>query len=400
MFALSPEPEDDRLSSYDYHLPPDRIAQNPIVPRDRSRLLTLTSPSSHSHDYFDQLPDRLQPGDLLVMNDTRVIPARLYGIKRVNAVGVNPVGANLLGGNPLGGAAIEVLLLEEQAPDQWLALVKPGKRLKPGAEIHFIDPKYEPKDEKNDREADRKESRPQTDLGLRAKVLAIDESTGGRILQFSYPEKTSFWDSLQRFGQVPLPPYITQSQADPEQYQTVYNRQPGAVAAPTAGLHFTPALLDRLEAKGIHHATVTLQVGVGTFRPVETENLAEHTLHSEWVDLRADTVAKIQATQAQGGRIIAVGTTVVRSLEGVIAQTGSLQPFRGKVNLFIRPGFQWQVVSGLITNFHLPKSSLLLLVSALIGRKRLLGLYAEAIEQQYRFYSFGDAMLILPEARL
>jgi len=395
VFALSPEPEDDRLSSYDYHLPPDRIAQNPIVPRDRSRLLTLTSPSSHSHDCFDQLPDRLQPGDLLVMNDTRVIPARLYGIKRVNAVGVNPVGANLLGGNPLGGAAIEVLLLEEQAPDQWLALVKPGKRLKPGAEIHFIDPK----DEKNDREADRKESRPQTDLGFRAKVLAIDESTGGRILQFSYPEKTSFWDSLQRLGQVPLPPYITQSQADPEQYQTVYNRQPGAVAAPTAGLHFTPALLDRLEAKGIHHATVTLHVGVGTFRPVETENLAEHTLHSEWVDLPADTVAKIQTTQAQGGRIIAVGTTVVRSLEGVIAQTGSLQPFRGQVNLFIRPGFQWQVVSGLITNFHLPKSSLLLLVSALIGRKRLLGLYAEAIEQQYRFYSFGDAMLILPEAR-
>ena len=385
MFSLSPEPEDDRLSSYDYHLPLDRIAQNPIVPRDRSRLLTLTSPRSHSHDFFYQLPDRLQPGDLLVMNDTRVIPARLYGIKM---------------GSPSGGAAIEVLLLEEQAPEQWLALVKPGKRLKPGAEIYFIDPHdIDPHNNPHHTENDRGESQPPAELGLRAQVLAIDEATGGRILQFHCPEKTSFWDCLRRLGQVPLPPYITQSQADAEQYQTVYNRQPGAVAAPTAGLHFTPALLDRLVANGILYTTVTLHVGVGTFRPVETENVAEHTLHGEWVDLTADTVAKIKTTQAQGGRIIAVGTTVVRSLEGVIAQTGSLQPFRGKVNLFIRPGFQWQVVSGLITNFHLPKSSLLLLVSALVGRKRLLDLYAEAIEQQYRFYSFGDAMLILPEAR-
>ena len=236
-------------------------------------------------------------------------------------------------------------------------------------------------------------------VALRAKVLEIDEATGGRILDFYPAPGRSFWDCLERLGQMPLPPYIQNSQAAAEQYQTVYSAQPGAVAAPTAGLHFTPELLERLKAMGIDQATVTLHVGVGTFRPVETERITEHQMHSEWVELRAETVEKIRATQAQGGRIIAVGTTVVRSLEGVMAQTGQLQPFQGKVNLFITPGFQWRVVSGLITNFHLPKSSLLMLVSALVGRQRLLDLYGQAILEGYRFYSFGDAMIILPEAR-
>jgi S-adenosylmethionine:tRNA ribosyltransferase-isomerase len=391
-FQVIPEAGDDRLSAYDYHLPSDRIAQNPVTPRDHSRLLVLNSPTSIAHHRFRDLPDLLKPGDLLVLNDTRVIPARLYGQK------LGSLGAPSTADDPVeeprdtAGAQVEVLLLEQLvntpvtlgSPDvqRWLALVKPGKRLKPGAEIQFPDPLLGP-----------------GSVALRAKVLEIDEATGGRILDFYPAPGRSFWDCLERLGQMPLPPYIQNSQAAAEQYQTVYSAQPGAVAAPTAGLHFTPELLERLKAMGIDQATLTLHVGVGTFRPVETERITEHQMHSEWVELRAETVEKIQATQAQGGRIIAVGTTVVRSLEGVMAQTGQLQPFQGKVNLFITPGFQWQVVSGLITNFHLPKSSLLMLVSALVGRQRLLDLYGQAIVEEYRFYSFGDAMLILPEAR-
>lgn len=398
-FQVIPQSGDDRLSAYDYELSSDRIAQNPVSPRDHSRLLVLDSPSSVAHHRFWALPDLLKPGDLLVLNNTRVIPARLYGYK----VGLETA---LETGKPLAenrGAQVEVLLLEQAATvlfppapaevQRWLVLVKPGKRLKPGAELVFPDPQD-----------------PDT-VALRAKVLAIDEATGGRIVDFypgSYPEfypdvypvaERSFWDCLERLGQVPLPPYIRDSHAAAEQYQTVYSSQPGAVAAPTAGLHFTPELLDRLKSTGIDQATLTLHVGVGTFRPVEAERITEHQMHSEWVELPAETVQKIQETQAKGGRIIAVGTTVVRSLEGVMAQTGQLQPFQGKVNLFITPGFQWRVVSGLITNFHLPKSSLLMLVSALVGRQRLLKLYDEAIVEGYRFYSFGDAMLILPEGR-
>ena len=200
-------------------------------------------------------------------------------------------------------------------------------------------------------------------------------------------------------GEVPLPPYIDRSEAEAEQYQTVYSREQGAVAAPTAGLHFTPELLDRLSDQGIGQAFVTLHVGVGTFRPVEAETITEHQMHGEWVEVSKETVAQIEATKARGGRIFAVGTTAVRALEGA-SQSGSLRPTRGKVNLFIYPGYKWQVVDGLITNFHLPKSSLMMLVSALVGRSRLLSLYQEAIAQDYRFYSFGDAMLILPEACL
>ena len=229
--------------------------------------------------------------------------------------------------------------------------------------------------------------------------METDEATGGRVLQFELPMLgVSLVHLLEKFGQVPLPPYITDSQAELEQYQTVYAQRSGAIAAPTAGLHFTPSLLARLQERGINSAFVTLHVGVGTFRQVEVEDVTTHKMHGEWVEVSPETVEQICETQSQGGRIIAVGTTVVRALEGA-AQSGQLQPFCGKTQLFIYPGYQWRVVEGLITNFHLPRSSLLMLVSALIGRQRLMALYQEAIASDYRFYSFGDAMLILPEAR-
>lgn len=341
------------LAAYDYDLPDDRIAQNPVVPRDSSRLLVVEA-RSHRHCIFRDLPDLLQPGDLLVLNNTRVLPARLYGRK-------------------VDGASVEILLLEAQEPHCWWALVKPGKRLKPGAKIEFA-------------------------ANLRAEVLAIDPDTGGRLLQFNLPDGQSLLPLLSQLGNVPLPPYITDSHADPEQYQTVYSRHPGSAAAPTAGLHFTPELLDHLQARGIEQTCITLHVGVGTFRPVEAEDITQHKMHGEWVDVSAAGVKKIQQAQSNGGRVIAVGTTAVRALE-TAAQTGTLQPYCGKTNLFIYPGYPWRVVDGMITNFHLPKSSLLLLVGALIGRSRLLHLYQEAIVNQYRFYSFGDAMLILPEAK-
>ncbi|GAB4141426.1 MAG: tRNA preQ1(34) S-adenosylmethionine ribosyltransferase-isomerase QueA [Cyanobacteria bacterium J069] len=365
-------PPDLLLSSYDYELPPERIAQNPVVPRDRSRLLVIDSPSTHQHRIFRELPDLLRPGDLLVLNNTRVLPARLYGRKVGGATG----------GGASGGAKVEVLLLEEQAEHRWLALVKPGRRLKVGTVIEFCPP--EPPADK-------------TPL-LTATVLAVDEATSGRVLEFQVAGGQSFLSVLYLLGQVPLPPYIQASQADAEQYQTVYGDRPGSAAAPTAGLHFTPDLLDRLSQQGIQQTFVTLHVGVGTFRPVEAETITDHQMHGEWLEISPETVAKIAATKASGGRVIAVGTTATRALEGA-SQSGQLQPYCGKTNLFIYPGYQWQVVDGLITNFHLPKSSLMMLVSALIGRERLLALYEEAIAQSYRFYSFGDAMLILPEGR-
>jgi len=357
--------EDLLLSAYDYELPDDRIAQNPVTPRDSARLLAISSPTQHSHQVFRDLVELLKPGDLLVMNNTRVIPARLYGRKNT-------------------GTPVEILLLQEQKNNCWLALVKPGRRLQPGTEIYF--------QSKNSSEAG-------GNFCLSAKVLAKDEATGGRILEFDIPEGKSLIPLLDEFGHVPLPPYIKDSQSLPEQYQTIYAQTPGSVAAPTAGLHFTPELLEKLTAKGVEQTFVTLHIGVGTFRPVEAQKITEHQMHGEWVEISAATVAKIQETKAKGGRVIAVGTTAVRSLEGA-SQNGELRPFCDQTELFIYPGYQWRVVEGLITNFHLPRSSLMMLVSALVGRKRLLSLYEEAIAQNYRFYSFGDAMLILPEARI
>ncbi|MEH2322764.1 MAG: tRNA preQ1(34) S-adenosylmethionine ribosyltransferase-isomerase QueA [Nostoc sp.] len=367
---------DCSVAGYDYKLPPELIAQNPAVPRDSSRLLVVNYPTTGTetaplHHIFHDLPALLRSGDLLVMNNTRVIPARLYGHKST-------------------GAKIQVLLLEERQYNCWLALVKPGKSFKQGAKIIF-------------------EARGGGDGGenftsssssphlLTATVLETDAATGGRLLQFDIAEGKTLVQLLEVFGEIPLPPYITTSAAADEQYQTVYAKQPGAIAAPTAGLHFTRELLQKLRDRNINQAFITLHVGVGTFRPVEVEDVTTHQMHEEWIEVPAATVEQIRATKAAGGRIIAVGTTAVRALEGA-AQSGNLQPFCQKTDLFIYPGYQWRVVDGLITNFHLPRSSLLMLVSALIGRQRLLNIYNEAIAFGYRFYSFGDAMLILPSA--
>lgn len=357
------------IEAYDYELPQELIAQNPVVPRDSSRIMVVDSLAQHRHHIFRDLPDLLQPGDLLVLNNTRVIPARLYGRKT-------------------SGALVEILLLKPMGNDCWLALVKPGKRFTTGAKIEF-----EPN------------SMFTCDYKLQATVLASEQETGGRILQFDLPQGVALINLLEKFGHVPLPPYITDSQALNEQYQTVYNKVEGAIAAPTAGLHFTDELLDQLEQKNIEAAFITLHVGIGTFRPVEVNDITTHNIHSEWIEVSSLTVDQIKQTKANGGRIIAVGTTVVRALEGAAlanhsGQQSSLEPFSGDTNIFIYPGYKWQVVEGLITNFHLPRSSLLMLVSAMIGRKRLLSLYQEAISQQYRFFSFGDAMLILPSARI
>ena len=366
---------DCSVAGYDYELPLELIAQNPAVPRDSSRLLVVDSPTTGIetpplHHIFHDLPGLLHSGDLLVMNNTRVIPARLYGHKS-------------------SGGKIQVLLLEERQYNCWLALVKPGKSFKQGAKIIF--------DVRQLGIGDSEDSYPVKSPELTATVLETDAATGGRLLQFDVPDGKSLVQLLEVFGEVPLPPYITTSQAADDQYQTVYAKQPGAIAAPTAGLHFTPELLQKLRDRNINQAFITLHVGVGTFRPVEVEDVTTHHMHEEWIEVPAATVEQIRATKAAGGRIIAVGTTAVRALEGA-AQSGNLQPFCGKTDLFIYPGYQWRVVDGLITNFHLPRSSLLMLVSALIGRQRLLNIYNEAIAFGYRFYSFGDAMLILPSA--
>jgi S-adenosylmethionine:tRNA ribosyltransferase-isomerase len=331
---------DQLVSSYDYELPPELIAQTPLSRRDSSRLLVVDSPTHHTHSIFRDLPQLLRPKDLLVLNDTRVIPARLYGRKST-------------------GAPVEVLLLEERQKNCWLALVKPGRRLKPGAKILF-EPHRHTEQLPTASPSIGRETTGFTTLS--ATVLARDEATGGRLLQFDIPDGASWESLLEQYGQIPLPPYITNS--------------------------------DRT----IKQASVTLHVGVGTFRPVEVEDVTRHKMHGEWLEVPASTVEQIRETKASGGRVIAVGTTVVRALEGASAG-GELQPYCGKTELFIYPGYQWRVVDGLITNFHLPRSSLLMLVSAMVGRERLMDLYKEAIAHQYRFYSFGDAMLILPEAR-
>ncbi|MBP0007488.1 MULTISPECIES: tRNA preQ1(34) S-adenosylmethionine ribosyltransferase-isomerase QueA [unclassified Roseofilum] len=369
------ELRDDRdydLNAYDYILPEECIAQNPVTPRDSSRLLVVDSSTGCHHGVFCELPQWLRRGDLLVINNTRVIPARLYGYKST-------------------GMEMEALLLERVERHVWLALVKPGRRLKPGAVVEFS--------------AHGGEDLPP----LKAKIRGTDEATGGRFLEFELSGDRELQDLLDDYGHVPFPPYVTDTQAEADRYQTVYAQAAGSVAAPTAGLHFTPRLLEELEDLGIERAMVTLHVGVGTFRPVEVKDIRTHQMHQEWLEVSGETWQKVRETQKRGGRVISVGTTSVRALEGAAhwwKSQDSLDAdsvgsgFYGKTDLFIYPGYEWQVVEGLITNFHLPCSSLLMLVSALVGRSRLLQLYQEAIAEDYRFYSFGDAMLILPDARL
>jgi S-adenosylmethionine:tRNA ribosyltransferase-isomerase len=374
--------DDHQLASYSYDLPSELIAQNPANPRDSARLMVVKRHNTCQHLHFHNLVDVLLPGDLLVLNNTRVIPARLFGYKQSDESRAK--GSNSSPNSSLRGAAVEVLLIEPLSEDRWLALVKPGRRLQPGTKIVFSD-----SDSKN----------PQQRI-MSALIESRDEATNGRILKLMPECDRSIHEIIHQLGQVPLPPYITRSESLPEQYQTVFARKQGAIAAPTAGLHFTDRLLSQLKDKGIQTAEITLHVGIGTFRPVEVSDIAMHQMHQERVEISEDTVEKIRQTKAKGGRVIAVGTTSTRALEGVAAICGNLQPYSGKTDIFIYPGYQWQVIDGLITNFHLPGSSLLMMVSALIGRQRLMALYEEAIAQQYRFYSFGDAMLILPEATL
>jgi S-adenosylmethionine:tRNA ribosyltransferase-isomerase len=340
------------LANYLYDLPEALIAQVPVTPRDRSRLLVV-EPEDCQHRQFADLAELLQPGDLLVFNDTKVIPARLLGKKST-------------------GANVEVLLLEAESDNIWTALVKPGRKVLVGNQLVF-------------------QAAGQPDLV--AEVLDRLPATGGRRLRFKVPGDRPLLEVLDHYGEIPFPPYVTDRTASIDQYQTVYARNPGSVAAPTAGLHFTPELLERLGDRGIQQAHVTLHVGIGTFRPITVETITDHTMHSEWLTVPAATAAQILATKAEGGRVVAVGTTTVRALE-TAAQSGEIQAYSGSTNIFIYPGYRWQVVDSLITNFHLPGSSLLLLVGAAIGRQRLLDVYRTAIDQQYRFYSFGDAMFI------
>ena len=336
------------LSAYEYELPSDRVAQSPAVPRDRSRLLVVDPDKSYSHKHFYQLPQLLRPGDLLIFNDTRVIPARMYGHK-------------------LSGVPVEILLMEPLDTNRWLALVKPGKRLPVGSTIVFTP-------------------------DIKAQVVGTDQETRGRELLFHIPEGQTLTEIINELGHVPFPPYISAPQAEPEQYQTVYAKKPGAIAAPTAGLHFTERLMDELKEMGVSQTYITLHVGLGTFRPVEVEDITTHKMHSESLEVSEETIAQIKTTKANGGRVIAVGTTAVRAIE-----SSNLEAFKGKTDLMIYPGYEWKVIDGLITNFHLPKSTLMMMVSSLLGengREKLLQLYQEAIAQEYRFYSFGDAMLI------
>ena len=342
----------DKTTDYDYHLPPELIAQTPLPQRDASRLLCLErATGALQHRTFGELTDLLNPGDLLVLNDSRVLPARLLGTKI-----------------PSGGA-IQFLLLERRGPDVWEILVKPGRKARPGARFSFGGGQ------------------------LTAEILDVLEG-GNRLARFAY--EGEFYVLLERIGQMPLPEYIHQTLDDRERYQTVYARQVGSAAAPTAGLHFTPELLEALGARGISTAKVTLHVGLGTFRPVKAERIADHHMHSEHYAISAEAAAKIAQTRKAGGRVIAVGTTSCRTLEAAAQATGGeIAPGEGNTNIFIYPGYQFGAVDGLITNFHLPQSTLIMLVSAFAGHGHTMAAYRAAVEERYRFYSFGDAMLII-----
>ncbi|NTU76326.1 MAG: tRNA preQ1(34) S-adenosylmethionine ribosyltransferase-isomerase QueA [Alphaproteobacteria bacterium] len=339
-----------RTSDFDFALSPKRIAAEPVTPRDHARLLHVRDAALGDHRVFD-LPDLLQPNDLLVINDTKVIPARLYGLR--------------------GEVKVEILLHKRQNAHEWLTFARPAKRLRPGDEIVFAD-------------------------ALRADV--IGKTDDGEVL-LSFPvSETELFALLHRHGHVPLPPYIKRPHGDTEEdrlnYQTVYAQREGAVAAPTAGLHFTPELLEKLKNKGIETATVTLHVGGGTFLPVKTERLADHVMHAEWGEITPAAAEKINAARHQERRIVAVGTTSLRILETAANKNGQIYPFSGETSIFITPGYRFKIVDALMTNFHLPKSTLFMLVSAFAGVETMREAYAHAIANAYRFYSYGDATLL------
>ncbi|MGC5774304.1 tRNA preQ1(34) S-adenosylmethionine ribosyltransferase-isomerase QueA [Paenibacillus pabuli] len=339
------------VNLYDFELPEQLIAQTPLLERTASRLLTLNKESGEvKHHTFPDIIKFLQPGDTLVLNDTRVLPARLFGTKEDT------------------GAKAEVLLLKNVEGDRWEALVKPGKKLKAGSVIVFGDE-------------------------LKA-VIDEEGEMGARMLTFSYDG--IFQEILDRLGEMPLPPYIKETLDDRERYQTVYAKHEGSAAAPTAGLHFTDELLDRIRDKGVNVAFITLHVGLGTFRPMSVDVVEEHVMHEEYYSLSQETADLINETKKRGNRIFAVGTTSCRTLETVGSkfENGQLQESSGWTKIFIYPGYTFKVIDGLLTNFHLPKSTLVMLVSALAGREHIMQAYEEAIKEQYRFFSFGDAMLI------
>jgi len=365
-----------KTSDFDYELPPQMIAQTPIEPRDSSRLLVLErATGAIGHRRFREIESLLRPGDLLVANDSRVIPARLLGRKQT-------------------GGQVEVFLLRQMDNRTWETLVR-GKRVRPGTRIQIQRPAppIRAASESSDHRARMHQlgNDDQRVAPLEATVLA-ETCVGGRVVEFDRPVEPL----LEKLGVMPLPPYIHEPLADPERYQTVYSRVQGSVAAPTAGLHFTVPLIDRLQAAAVRFGFVTLHVGLDTFRPVKTNQIEDHPMHSEWGTLPAETAEAINETRRAGGRVIAVGTTAVRVLESAARLAeGDLAPWAGWTNLFIIPGHRFRVIDAMITNFHLPRSTLLMLVAALAGKPAIDRAYQEAISHGYRFYSFGDAMLIL-----
>ncbi|MEG1965622.1 MAG: tRNA preQ1(34) S-adenosylmethionine ribosyltransferase-isomerase QueA [Oscillospiraceae bacterium] len=340
-----------KKSDFWFDLPESQIAQTPVYPRDSSRLLKLDKISGQVEDkVFTDIENLLNPGDLLVLNNSRVIPARLYGNKVET------------------GGAIEFLLLNRHKEDVWEIMVKPGRKAKPGSKFVF------------------------GDGVLKAEILEIIEG-GNRLVKFTH--NGDIYDVLDQIGNMPLPPYITEKLDDKERYQTVYSKEVGSAAAPTAGLHFTTELMDRLKAKGINLAYVTLHVGLGTFRPVKEDEITDHKMHSEEYYLPEETANLINGTKKNGKRVIAVGTTSCRTLESVATFKGKIEACSGSTDIFIYPGYEFKVLDGIITNFHLPESTLIMLVSALAGYEHTMNAYKYAVENKYRFFSFGDAMLIV-----
>lgn len=337
-------------SDFYYELPQELIAQTPPADRSASRLLLYDrNTRSITDGVFSDVASHLHPGDVLVRNTTRVIPARLIGVREGT------------------GGHMELLLLRRAEGDRWECLAKPARRARPGQEYRVGD-------------------------GLRVRVLGDTGAEGGKLVELLYDGILE--EVLDRVGQTPLPPYITERLEDPERYQTVYARERGSAAAPTAGLHFTQALLDRLRAQGVRIVDVLLHVGLGTFRPVSAERVEDHHMHAEYCEVTAEAARAINEARAAGGRVVAVGTTSVRTLESAATPDGLVQPFAGQTSIFITPGYAFRAVDALITNFHLPESTLLMLVSAFAGREEMLRVYRHAVQQRYRFFSFGDAMLI------
>lgn len=340
-----------KKSDFYFDLPKELIAQEPCEPRDAARLLCVDKQSGAlAHHVFHELPSLLREGDLLVINNSKVLPARLIGHKENT------------------GAVCEILLLRQIKGDAWECLARPGKRLKSGARVIFGD-------------------------GTLVATILETLDSGNKLVEFSYDTET-LYEKLDAFGKMPLPPYISKQLEDNTQYQTVYAKELGSAAAPTAGLHFTPALMNALRAAGIEFAEVTLHVGLGTFRPVQEEDVLQHKMHSEWFTVPEETAQAIRAAKQQGRRVIAVGTTSCRTLEAAAALHAEMTACSGDTDIFIYPGYTFRCVDGLITNFHLPESTLIMLVSALCGRENTLHAYDVAIQERYRFFSFGDAMLI------